>query len=325
MKKKKFVWAIFDYREGNRNQLLGVLSELKLPYKIIEVNYNIFSIMPNFLIQLFNGSIHIKECMKKIICNPYPDLIISCGRRTAPLSLKIYKRLKIKPILIHLMVPRYTFLKKYFNIIFTPQHDETKDNVNIFKTLGSPNNIKIKINEQISQNKSKIFTITLLLGGDHARYKLSERKIKFLLRSIEDTIEFDFSLLITTSRRTNKGVIEYLNHKAKSEFSFIKEIYHPTKKSKNLLNKFLQICDEIVVTGDSMSMISEACSIKKPVRIFYNSDFCSSKHILFCKKMIDEKYAFPLNTVGERVEKVKILNTSKIISDRIKLLILNNE
>ena len=34
----------------------------------------------------------------------------------------------------------------------------------------------------------------------------------------------------------------------------------------------LSFADEIIVTGDSMSMVSESCELKKPVRIFFNKD-----------------------------------------------------
>ena len=46
--KKKIAWALLDNRTGNRNQVLGILSQLDFEYKIIEIKYNFFSILPNF-------------------------------------------------------------------------------------------------------------------------------------------------------------------------------------------------------------------------------------------------------------------------------------
>ena len=43
----------------------------------------------------------------------------------------------------------------------------------------------------------------------------------------------------------------------------IKCVYHPNKTySKNPLRDMISFCDEFVVTGDSISMISEVCQYK---------------------------------------------------------------
>ena len=89
------------------------------------------------------------------------------------------------------------------------------------------------------------------------------------------------------------------------------------------MEHFLKSSSEVIVTGDSMSMISEVCSINKPIRLFYNSKFCSKKHILFCEKMIKEGYAFSIDTLGEKSRRIKTLNASKLIAKKIKFEFLN--
>ena len=59
MEKSKFVWALLDNRAGNRNQILGILSQLKLKYKIIEIEYNFLAFLPNFFFQIFNNTLLI--------------------------------------------------------------------------------------------------------------------------------------------------------------------------------------------------------------------------------------------------------------------------
>ncbi|MDC3023952.1 mitochondrial fission ELM1 family protein, partial [Alphaproteobacteria bacterium] len=71
-------------------------------------------------------------------------------------------------------------------------------------------------------------------------------------------------------------------------------------------------------TGDSMSMVSEACEVNKPVRLYFNSVFCSDKHITFCNRLIKEQYAFPFDSLGKKYGKIKVLNTSKKIALYIK-------
>ncbi len=314
MEKSKFVWALLDNRTGNRNQILGILSQLKLKYKIIEIEYNFLAFLPNFFFQIFNNTIHVKS-FNKYIKEPYPDIIISCGRRTATISLALKKLFNFRPFCIHLMNPRFTFLKKNFNLIFTPSHDKVKQSKYIKKFLGSPSNIKLLTNIKHKYANPVIF---LIVGGDHGNYKLSIKEVEKLIYRIIQKLNKKGTLLITTSRRSSTAVIEKINNIAKKD-SVIKEIYHPNIYIKsNPYIKYLSIANEIIVTGDSMSMISDACETSKPVRIYYNNSFCSKKHIKFCETLIKENYAFSFDTLGEKCKILETLNTSKKIALEIK-------
>ena len=68
-------------------------------------------------------------------------------------------------------------------------------------------------------------------------------------------------LLITTSRRTSLKVINKINVIAK-EHSIIKEVFHPVISNAVSYLRNLSIAKEIIVTGDSMSMLSEALKQK---------------------------------------------------------------
>ncbi len=312
--KNKIAWALLDNRAGNRNQIYGVLSHLNLKYKIIEIKYNFFSIVPNFFFQILNFNFHIKSISSQID-GPKPDLILSCGRRTAPISIALKKKFNHSPACIHLMYPRFTLFKKRFDIIFTPIHDNIEQNQLVKKFLGTPCNIKSVKNKSNSYIYPIIF---LIIGGDHGRFKLSEKEVENIIIKVILKLKQKGTLLITTSRRTSLKVIHKINLLAK-EYTIIKEVFHPVISNvKNNYLKNLSIATEIVVTGDSMSMLSEACETKKPVRIYYNNRFCSRKHIKFCNSLIVDKYAFPFDTLGKKCNKLKVLNTSKKIALNIK-------
>ena len=83
----------------------------------------------------------------------------------------------------------------------------------------------------------------------------------------------------------------------------------------------LSLADEFIVTGDSVSMISQLCQYKKPVRIIFNKKFCAAKHIKFCKKLIDDGYAYPFESLLEKCNNIKTLNTTKKISKKILSII----
>ena len=82
------IWLILDNRPGNREQCYGVANALGFPFKSIEISYNKLSILPNFF--LGSSLFSINQTESDILKNPFPDIIISAGRRAAPV-LKFFK------------------------------------------------------------------------------------------------------------------------------------------------------------------------------------------------------------------------------------------
>ena len=323
MKKKNLIWALVDDRTGNKNQILGVLKELNLPYKIKKVHYNIYANFPNFIIQILGGSFHIKKFTTNYL-PPFPNIILSCGRRTFPFANKLKKYIKPIPRSIHLMYPKYSLNIKNTDIIFTPKHDNIKKKSNVHETLGTANQINYSLKKNTPPKLSKPI-ISILIGGNHGQYKIKTNTIRKIINIVSLRLEKKGSILISTSRRTSNDIIYYLNSIAEKNI-LIKNIYHPkTSKKKNSLHQMLSYADEIIVTGDSMSMVSESCELKKPVRIFFNKGICAPKHINFCKNLINEGYAFPFETLLKKCHKIKVLKTSKFISNKIKKILKNEK
>jgi uncharacterized protein len=319
MKKKKLIWALVDDRTGNKNQIIGVLKELALPYKIKKVEYNFFANLPNFIIQLLGSILHTNR-FKKNYLPPFPNIIISCGRRTFPLANKLKKQIKPTPKFIHLMYPKYSLDIKSADIIFTPSHDNIKNKNNLIKTFGTPNQINYSLKKNVRTKLSKPI-VSILIGGNHGRYKMKADIVEKIINTLSLKMQKKGSILISTSRRTSNDIISYLDNIIKKNI-LIKNIYHPkTSKKKNSLYQMLSFADEIIVTGDSMSMVSESCELKKPVRIFFNKDICAPKHIKLCKNLINEGYAFPFETLLKKCHKIKVLKTTKLISNKILKLL----
>ncbi len=79
--------------------------------------------------------------------------------------------------------------------------------------------------------------------------------------------------------------------------------------------------DNIVVTGDSVSMASEACGTGKPVFIFSGENWLKEKHARFIYSLFEHDYACPLeeDNIQDFVP-AKALDTAKFISKKIKEL-----
>ena len=308
--KKNYVLAIIDDRTGNRNQVFAILKELNLPYEILDIKYNWLANFPNFILQTFGGLLHVKNFnVKKIKASPL--LILSCGRRTFPLAVKLKYLFSNSSYFVHLMYPKLSFNLNNCNLIFTPNHDNIKKKHNIINTFGSPAPLKI-LKKIKNPYTTKPITL-LLIGGNHGRYILKTETINLLVNEILKK-NYLGSVLISTSRRTPAKIIKLVNDLGKKN-AVIKNIFHPKNQhNKNPLNEMINFANELVVTGDSISMVSELCQYNKPVRIFFNAKFCAPKHINFCKKLIHEGYAYPFETFLKKCDKIKTLNTTKKIS-----------
>jgi hypothetical protein len=317
IKKEFYILAILDNRIGNRNQMFAILSELNLPYKILDIKYNWLANLPNFILQIFGGYSHVKDFDIKVIKNK-PNLILSCGRRTFPLASKLKYLFSDTPYFIHLMYPKLSFNIKKCNLIFTPFHDNIKADDRIIKTLGSPAPLDIiKIKNKLYKTKP---VISILIGGNHGRYKLKSNTINYIITETLNKIK-QGSILISTSRRTPDNIIKLIDKWGKKSNIF-KIIFHPKNNSEvNPLKEMIAYADEFVVTGDSVSMVSQLCQYEKPVRIFFNKKFCATKHIKFCTKLIDEGYAYPFESLLEKCDNIKTLNTTKKISKKILSII----
>ena len=125
------------------------------------------------------------------------------------------------------------------------------------------------------------------------------------------------SLLITTSRRTG---IEAQNLIMEN----LKDIPHYAylwgAEGKNPYLGFLSCADNLIVTGDSVSMCCEATATQKPLRIFTGSNWLTDKHIRFVQSLYQQKVAQDIFSQESSVTQQTKLNIAKEIADKISEL-----
>ena len=283
------VLLLLDNRHGHRSQCIGVAEALGLPFQVMELDYNFISSLPNYL--LGASFIGIKRPKVKFLTGPFPDIIISAGRRTAPVAQKLKKISNNFTKLVQIMVPTSTNLK-LFDLIAVPSHDLVNESVKIVKIQGAPHRLFPQMQGSLQKKwlpyLSDIPTprIALLVGGS-TKNRIFSLKMANELADLSSNIARNTggSLLIATSPRT--GIVaEY----------FINKITAPAKTFKwgnpgeNPYQGFLALADAIIVTGDSMSMCSEACFSKKPVYIYAPRKLITQKH----KRLHDELFSLGL-------------------------------
>ncbi|MFC1806798.1 ELM1/GtrOC1 family putative glycosyltransferase [Candidatus Omnitrophota bacterium] len=258
----------------------------------------------------------VRSCLKKesseALIGSYADIVISCGSSIAPLNAIISKENNAKSILI--MKPPMPGLKK-FNLAIVPKHDNPPLLKNVLITDGALNLIdqdrmdecKKVIMSRISDLRSKV--IGILLGGSAKGYSMDPDTIGRLIDGILDSAkENDCDIIITTSRRTPAKVEELLKAKLSNDNRCKLLIIANENNLKGAIEGILSISDLVVVSQESISMISESATSGKHTVVFQQSKCYNKRHQLFLENLKDKNH----------IELVSTKEISSVISDFYK-------
>lgn len=319
------ILVLTDDRASNTKQSLSLAKAISentekiSKIDIVEVKFRILSKLPN-VINIFPFTFKYKIDKRKKY-----DLIISCGRKLANLSLRLkqkWEKNETKNICI--LNPNYPL--KYFDIIVLPFHDkiqESEENniVNVFGAISHLDNDMLKDELKKWSWLEKTFHspyISVMIGGSSKHFNFTEENgLKFINYLNNIALKMDASLLITTSRRTPEHIINNL----KENLTCSNYIYTYSKEKKdNPYVAFLEIGDYFITTGDSISMISEICETGRPIYVYSEGINCQ-KYSLFLEHIKSKGAIRELDSSVEKLVKFryKKLNIMNEIAEKIIL------
>lgn len=292
-------WGVTDGSAGTMAQVKALAEALRYTpvMKRIAIKPP-FIWLPN---ALYGGSLRkwLPGAMTSydIIGEPWPDVIISCGRRGALAALGLKMRMHGKPVkLIHIHDPQMA--AKHFDLIVAMQHDERINAPNVIKTSFALHNITPELMASSQEKFAKRFTgysapyVAVLLGGSTNKYKLKKKHMAKVIERLQTLHNATTgSLLITVSRRTGHKNLQALL----KVFPRIREsrsyIYDGIGDNPYL--GMLALAEYIVVTNDSVNMMSEAIATGKPVHILRLPGHKNTKPARFAEKLIADGIARP--------------------------------
>ena len=253
--------------KGIDNQSIALAKNLGFEFKKIKIEINPFLGTFPFFGQIFNNLGNNLKLIKKYNFK----YLITTGKKLSGVSVALKKIYGEKIINIHLQKPN--FYSKYFDILVTPEHDDFYRKNNIIKIIGSLvpfNEIEIKKKNPLIEKKFKYFkspNVLILLGGKSKRFNPTNTDYLKLLLDIKYAAKkISANVIICQSRRTPENIL-YL---AKQIFSDFENHFYISKKDEpNIYPSIIKICDYIVVTNDSVNMISETASTTKCVFLGY--------------------------------------------------------
>lgn len=310
------VWALVDDRAGHRSQCLGVAEALGLEFEARRLEYRARAGLPNVLLGATLGG--LTSASRRTLAPPWPDLVIAAGRRTAPVARAIKKASGGAAKLVQLMFPG-TVGADEFDLIAAPSHDKLPRRRNLYRAIGAPHWItRARLDDAAGEWREHFQDlprprIALLVGGSTRRRTFTEALARDLAGIVSAmAADSGGSLLVSTSRRS-AGAAETLISALRDP----KYVYRWDDEGDNPYFGFLALADAFVVTGDSVSMCSEACYVTRPVYIYAPGELCVPKHARLHQDLYDGGYARPLSGSLEKWSH-RSLDTAGLIAAEIR-------
>jgi mitochondrial fission protein ELM1 len=289
------ILILADERVGTYSQAVALAKESSINYEIIFLEYNFLKFIPNLFFSQSLLRLKKSSIFKLKSLNYTPKYIISAGRKSAPIAIFLKKKYNFLPKIIQIMRPEINFDK--FDFVIVPEHDEPKLPYpkNLILSVGALTKItknEEQENHQEFANKLQNLPkpiITLLLGGDTKNTKFSLKSAEKLINQILVIQEnMNATLIIANSRRTSTEINNFIKKIDKKNLIFFD---YNEVKNNNPFASILNFANFFIISGDSISMISECCSTGKSVFIFDDNVISSKKHQKFHKNLIEKNYA----------------------------------
>ena len=259
---KQLIWALQTARTGDNAQVLEIARRLGGNTVVKKLVFNGLHNLPNWMSGASLASIAPEA--RREIAPPWPNLVIAAGKRTVPVARWIKAASGGRAKLVQVGRPRAA-LAHFDLVISTPQYGLPKDPnvVELALPFASP--------QPVSQQDVLYWTeewkdlprpwTMVSIGAGKFPLRFEAPEIGALGKKLS---ALDTSLIAIASPRTGPDVLDVLakhvkDHPAK---------FYPWGRTTTPYQTALVLADRIVVTSDSMSMVSEAINSGKPVSIF---------------------------------------------------------
>ena len=291
-------WVITDGKAGMENQCVGLAETLGLTpvVKRIVLRSPWRQLSPF----LRHGLRYAFSRQGDAVTPPWPDLLIDTGRASIPASLYVKRasREMGKPTFtVQLQNPVIDASR--FDLVVVPRHDGLTG-PNVMTTRGALHRVTPEL---LAREAATFFPkvahlprpfITVLIGGSNAVYQLTPRETRPLSQQLRAIAQATGgSLLITPSRRTGADNLAVLQENLKDVPALIWD-----NQGANPYFGMVGLADHILVTADSVNMVSEACRTGKPVQVIDLAGG-SDKFRRFHQAMRDDGYTRAFNGILE--------------------------
>jgi uncharacterized protein len=262
------LWILASRHSGDNTQLNALANALGWPCETKRLAYQPYEELLRLTRQATLAGVNLAKSSP--LSPPWPDLVISAGRSTEAVAFWIRKNGNPGVRLVFVGTP-WASPSRFDLVITTPQYGLPKAANILHLPLPLHGVTPTTISTEAARWQDRLAhlpgpRIALLVGGNSGPYLFRPAAAARLGREASRmAAETGGSLLVTTSARTSKSAEEALVAAITAPMFLFR--YEKTS-ADNPFHAFLGLADRIIVTADSISMLSEACSTGKPVALF---------------------------------------------------------
>jgi hypothetical protein len=256
------VWAVHDGKVGMASQVLGLAEAVGFPF--VEKRLAIRAPWSHLMPPLWLNPLAAPGPAGDRLEPPWPDLLISCGRNAVAPAQAVKRASGGQTFWVHIQDPR--FGRDQADLLVVPQHDPAQG-ANVVTTLGAVHRVTTARLAAEASRLAPLFAhlprplVAVLIGGDNKVYRLTRKRQEVLADQLAALAGSGVGLAITPSRRTGSGMAALLTEQLGGR-AFIWD-----GGGDNPYFAMLGLADAIVVTADSVNMVSEAAATGKPVHV----------------------------------------------------------
>jgi mitochondrial fission protein ELM1 len=200
---------------------------------------------------------------------PWPDLLVTCGRRAGAVGLALKARAGGRLKLVHVQDPQTS--PRGFDLVVAMPHDRV-EGPNVLRVTTALHDVRPDRLAAAASEWAPRFAhlprpyIGVILGGSTAKLEFSVDQGRELAAGLSRLrAATGGTLLIVPSRRTPDAVLRGFEAMARTEAG---GVWVWPREGDNPYLGVLALADRLVVTADSVSMLSEALATTAAVEVF---------------------------------------------------------
>jgi len=261
------VWCLLGRKAGDNTQVLALARELGFDFVEKHILAQPWELATHLGLRITLAG--IDRANSSPLQAPWPDLVISAGRRNEPVARWIKQQSGGGARLVHIGRP-WAPLSTWDLVVTTPQYFLPEQDNILHNTLPLHRMPERALASAVQRLEPQLVDlprpwIVVLMGGNSGHFVMTTEKGRRLGILANDlAVAAGGSLLVTDSPRTPTAAGDALQR----QLSAPHFCHRWGDEGDNPYLGLLAVADAFAVTGESMSMLGEAAAMSRPLFIF---------------------------------------------------------
>jgi uncharacterized protein len=263
-------WVITDHAAGNQRQALALAEHLSMPVRhlVLTPRAPWSWLSPRLAL---GGRLALPRSQRQPFAPPWPDVAIGCGRSAALFTRMLRDLTQHRCHTVQILDPRID--PAHWDTVIAPRHDPLTG-TNVLRLLGSLNPIDDAWLQDGRDACPTLGTLPrprvgVLIGGPRNGIRIdADYAQQLVAQLLARRRSEDGSLLVLGSRRTPADVMAVMRDALRDTPGLV---WSGPDDGSNPYPGVMGWADRLVVTPDSVNMLSEACAVGCAVHTLINA------------------------------------------------------